>query len=149
CRHRREGWRVSEQARVVSPLKVLPRAPRGPAAPRRPIEEADLKEIRLVDLLESTPVLADGRRERGQTNGSAVELLENGGEQPSIDLVETESVHLETLEGPGGSVGRDHGLALDLDEIAHAAEQAIRDARCAPRAPRDLDCAAGVETEVE
>src|SRR5438094_5230431 len=57
--------------------EVAVRARRGAAAARRTGEEPLLHEERLVDLLERSRVFAHRRRDRGQADGAAFELLDD------------------------------------------------------------------------
>ena len=70
-------------------------------------------------------------------------------QQPAIDLVEAEAVDLEPLErAPAALAAVDRRSPVDLDEVAHAAQQPVGDPRRAAGAAGDLVGALGVEPDV-
>src|SRR5262249_61196855 len=75
--------------------------------------------------------------------GPSVEASDDGGEDPAVGGVEAEVVDLEAPQGILGDLLRDPPVAAHLGEVAHAPQEAVRDARGAARAPPDL-VAAGV-----
>ena len=70
--------------------------------------------------------------------GPAAELVDDGEEELAVHLVEAVLVHLEERAGVARDGGRDHAFRPHLGEVAHAAEEAVRDARRAAAAPGDL-----------
>ena len=70
--------------------------------------------------------------------GPAAELVDDGEQQLAVDLVEAVLVHRQQRAGVAGHGGGDDARGADLGEVAHAAQQAVRDARRAPAAARDL-----------
>src|SRR5437588_9219688 len=51
------------------------------AAARRPLDEAELEQVRLVDVLDRLLLLAERRRERREADGPSLELLRDRAEQ--------------------------------------------------------------------
>ena len=67
---------------------------------------------------------------------AAAELLDDGEQEPAVDLVEAVRVDLEQGEGVPGDRGGDRAVRAHLGEVAHAAQQAVGDARRAAAAAR-------------
>src|SRR5213593_3575602 len=86
-------------------VSVRPR--RRAAAARGAGEETLLHQERLVHLLERPRVLAHGGGDRGESYGTAVELLDDRLEDPPVHVVEPELVDVEPLQCLGGGGGRD------------------------------------------
>ena len=108
-----------------------------------------LEQVGFVDVLDRVRLLADRRRQRVDADGAASELLDDGEQQPAVDVVEAVGVDVEERE----RVLRNHAgyrtARADQREIAHAAKQSVGDARGAARALGDLLPARGVERHVE
>src|SRR5262245_32280077 len=114
---------------------------RGRHAPaRRAREESLVDQVGLDHVLERALVLADRGGERLEAGGPAVEPLDRREEQRAVEPVEAGGVDVEPLEREARPRGLDAapGAGLHLGEVAHAPQQAVRDARGAARAPRDL-----------
>src|SRR5262245_24445013 len=111
------------------------------AAPGRALQEAELQQVRFDDVLDGVGLLPDRRGQGGQPHGPAAELVDDGGQDRDVELVEAPIVNLEQLEaGPGHRGG--HGTVVaDLGEVTHPSQQAVGHPRCAPGAPGDLGCA--------
>ena len=101
------------------------------SATRCAFEEALLDEERLIHLLQRAGVLADGRGDGSEAHGAALELVDDGGENFVVNLVQSVAVDVERLEGIAGNLHVDASVALDLCEVAHAAQQGVGDTRCA------------------
>src|SRR5437870_1539602 len=112
----------------------------GDPAPTRALEESGLEEIRLIPVFERSPVLADRGDDRVDAHRPAAELLDDGREEPPVELVEPVLVDLQ----PGQRFARrrkvDPALARDFGEVAQPSEQPIGDARRAPAPAADLPC---------
>src|SRR5581483_3341776 len=91
---------------------------------RRPLQEAELEQIRLVDIFDRLCLLAEGDRERRQPDRAAAELLDHGAQELTVEALETGTVHLEQCERL-------------LGDVAHAPQDPVRDARRAARACGD------------
>src|SRR5262245_60931505 len=129
--------------------EVLVRALRRHAAARRAVEVALLDQERLVDVLDRAAILADRGGERVQPDGSPAVFLDERTQERAVHAVEAGLVDLETREREAGELARHRRLAADLGEVAHAAQQAVGDARRAPRAGRDLERALSRERDAE
>src|SRR5437868_5152260 len=117
---------------------------RGHAASRRPVEEPDLDQERLVDILERVPLLAHRRGKAAHANRPPVEFIDDRAEQAPIDLVEAVLVHFEHRERTRGHVRSDAPVGAHLRVIAHTAQEPVGNARCATGSPRDLPRGIGV-----
>ena len=110
------------------------------ASARRPIEKADLNQVRLVDVLDGVRLLGNRRRQAVDDDRAAVEFVDDRPEQATIAHVEAEGVHVE--QGCSAAVGDLHRDTLGPPASAKSrtaqAEQAVRDARRAARAPRQF-----------
>jgi hypothetical protein len=70
----------------------------GDPAARSPLEEPGLEEIRLVEVLERSAVLAEGSGDRADADRAAAELLDDRRENPAVELVEAVLVDFEAGE---------------------------------------------------
>ena len=112
---------------------------RGFAAARGAHEVALLDEVGLVDLLHGAGILAHGGGYGVDTHGATLELVDDGGQYADVHVVQSVAVHIKSLQGIAGYIQRDGAVALDLREVAHAAQQAVGYTGGAARAPRYLD----------
>src|SRR6185312_13508857 len=111
---------------------------RGAAAAGRALEEALLDEVRLVHVLQRTRVLADRHGDGAEPHRPAPELLDYGGEDAGVHVVEAELVHVEPRERGAGDRLADPAVAFHLCVIAHPAQQPVGHARGAPAPAGDL-----------
>src|SRR2546425_4796828 len=102
-----------------SEAKMLVRGSRGAAAARRARQEAALHEKRLVHFLQRAGILAHSRRDGGEPDGPALELLDDRLEDAAVHVVEPELVHIEPLERLAGDQGSDLAAGTDLGVVAH------------------------------
>ena len=70
------------------------------AAARRALDEAELQQVRLVDVLDRVLLLAERRRERRQADRAAVELARDRAQQLARLAVEALLVDLEQRRAP-------------------------------------------------
>src|SRR6266571_5577434 len=108
------------------------------ASARCALQEAELQEVRLVDVLDRVLLLAEGDRERRQADRAAAELVQDRAQQLPVDALEADRIHLEQRERLARHVIRDHAVVPDLRDVAHAPQDAVRDPRRAARAACDL-----------
>src|SRR5258706_6980975 len=108
------------------------------AAARRARDEPDLQEERLHDLFERAALLGQRRRHGLDADRAAVEALADHREVPAIERVEAGVIDREAIERMRGHRAVDRAVAFDRGEVAHAAQQAVRDAGRAARAAPDL-----------
>ena len=67
---------------------MLPAEVRDDAAARRSVQEAELEQVRLVDVLDRLRLLAERDRERRQADGTAAELVDEGAQQLTIESLQ-------------------------------------------------------------
>src|ERR1700693_5833951 len=134
--------RHSSKQRSVSTRRDYPQRAivrrRGDSPASRSLQESCLDQVRLVEVLESAAVFSHRGRDRGDSDRPAAELLDDGCQDPAVELIEAVLVHLQPREGLAG--GREITLLLpgDLGEVAQAAQQAVGDPRRAAAAGSDL-----------
>src|SRR5256885_5118554 len=137
---RTPGWREAE---------VLVRARRRASAARRAGEKALLHQERLVHLLERARVLAHGGGDGRETHGSALELLDDGLQDPAVHVVEPELVHVQPFQRFTGDRRRDLAPGAHLRVVAYPLQQPVRDARRAAAAAGDLREAPPLRPDVD
>src|ERR671936_1570562 len=98
-----------------------------PAA-RRALDEAELEEVRLVDVLDRLLLLAEGDRERGEPDRPAAELDRDRFEQVAVGALEADPVDLVELERLERDVERDRALVAHLGDVADTAQDPVGDA---------------------
>ena len=104
---------------------------------RRALEEAELEQVRLVDVLDRLRLLAERDGERREPDRPAAELLDDAAQELAVEPLEAGAVDLEQRERLLGDLRRDDALVAHLGDVAHAAQDAVRDARRAARAAGD------------
>src|SRR5207248_8003567 len=110
------GATLEEASRVLRgalDAHVLERGRCGHAAAGRSLEEALLKQVRLVHVLDGVGLLAHRHRQRGEPHRAALELLADRAEDVAVEAVEAGMVHLEQVERLLGH------LAVDAPRAAH------------------------------
>ena len=118
-------------------------------APRRPLEEAELEEIRLVDVLDRVRLLSKRNRERRETHGAATELVGHGREQLAICALEARLVDLQQLERLSRDVEGDRARVADLGNVANPAKDSVRNPGRSASSSCDLVSGAGVDLDAE
>ena len=76
---------------------------RGTTATLGSLEKTLLDQIRLVDILERPRVLSDRHRHGAQTHRTPAELLDDGGENTGIHVVQSELVHVQASRAAAAS----------------------------------------------
>ena len=114
-----------------------------------PLQEAPLQQIGFVDVLDGVGLLPDGHGQRGQTDRTPVELLQDEGQDLPIDPVETFVVHLEQSEGLVRHRGRDAPFMAHLREVAHPLEQTVGDPRRAARTQGQFVSPFGIDLDAQ
>src|SRR6266511_831137 len=105
---------------------------------RRALDEPELQQVRLVDVLDRVRLLAESDGERRQSDRTAAEAFDNRTQQLAVDAFEAELVHLVQLERFARDLDRHRALVAHLGDVAHTAQDPVRDTRRAARASRDL-----------
>lgn len=122
---------------------------RGHAALGGALYESYLYQVGFVYFLERLPFLAHSNRQAGRAHGAASKLNDERVENQPVHVVQPEVVYAQQLQGGIGHITRNYAVALDLGEIADTAQQAIGDARGAPRARRYLERAVRLNGHVQ
>ena len=136
---RRLPIRPARRHVVAERGEVGPRPVRRDAALRRPVEEADPEEVRLVDVLDGLDLLGEDGRQRGDPDGPAAELLDDRGQQPPVGRVEALAVDLEDAHRLVDRRRVDAPVAVHLGVVADPAEEPVHDPRRGPAPGRDGD----------
>src|SRR5918999_1767818 len=68
------------------------------AAARRALQEAELEQVRLVDVLDRVGLLPERDRERREPDGAAAELVRDGRQKLPVGPLEPDAVDLVELE---------------------------------------------------
>ena len=87
----------------------------------RALDEALLDEERLVDFLYRAGVLAQGGGDGGQAHGTALKLVDDGGQQFVVYLVQAVAVDVQCLQGIGGNLRVIRGVPRLREAISCAA----------------------------
>ena len=107
---------------------------------RRALDETLHDEERLVNLLYGAAILAYCRGNGAYAYRTATELVDDGGENLIIYLVQAILVDVECLERHLGNIVSDGSVALYLGKITHSSEQRIGDTRGSARTAGDFHC---------
>src|SRR4051812_28753210 len=110
---------------------------RHPSA-RGPREQPGPHQERLAHLLDGVGLLPHGDGEGRDAHRATPEAHHQGLEDGAVEAVQPEVVDVVERERGTGHLAGHPAVGLDLGEVAHAAEQPVGDARCAPRAAGDL-----------
>ncbi len=121
----------------------------GDAAPARALDESGLEEVRLVYVLHRVARLAQRDRDRPDPHRAAVELVDDQAEVVAVGAVEAEVVDALHLQRPVRRLLVYRAVAHDLRVVAHALEEPVGDARCAPAAAGELPGAALRDRDAE
>ena len=105
---------------------------------RGALQEAELQQVRLVDVLDRVGLLAERDGERREADGPAAELERDRLQQLAVGALEAVVVDLEQLEGLLRDVARDHAGVTHLGDVADAPQDPVGDPRRPPRAACDL-----------
>jgi len=73
---------------------MLVRPPRCDSSARRAVDEAQLKQVGLIDVRDGIRVFTYRRGNRIESDWPSVELLYDGAKQLPVDLLEADSIYL-------------------------------------------------------
>jgi len=119
------------------------------AAARGAHEEALLDQEWLDDILESAALLAHRGGQALDAHRPAVEFLDDGRQQLTVERVESLRIHFEQIERGARHRFIDAAVAFDFGVVAHATKQPVGDTRRAARAGRNTCRAFGVDRHAE
>src|SRR5262249_54052225 len=111
------------------PLQVHVALAGDPPTRRRAHHEANFQKIRLHQFRERLGLVVDRRRDGLDTDRTAAIVLDDGGQESSIEPVEAAAVHTLFVERVARDRGRDDAAARHLGVIAHPGQQTIPDPR--------------------
>src|SRR5437773_5516974 len=118
-------------------------------SPSRPGQETDLDQVRLVDVLDRLWFFRERGRQRVEPDGPALELDDHGLQQPAVQRLEADLVDLQHGKRVPGDVDGRPAVAAHLGVVAHAPQEAVRDARRAASSAGDLGHGVDVDLDVE
>lgn len=96
---------------------------RGRHAPaRRPLDKAFLDQIRFVNLLDRTRILAHGYGKVREPGRSALKLFDERHQDPRIHVVETMLIHIKCVQRPVGDSFRDAAISFHFREIPRSSQ---------------------------
>src|SRR5215831_15050077 len=153
----REGWwrqrheeiELGRRAHRSRQTEVVERGARQYAASRGALDEALLQQVRLDDVLDDVALVAERRRDCLETDRAARVVLGDATQVAPVHAVETTRVDIEPLQRRIGIGAVDARHAFDRGKVADTAQQAYRDARGAPRPPRNFGGAVGAQLDAE
>src|SRR2546426_9126182 len=125
------------------------RGPCGTAAAGRAREKALLHQEGLVHLLERAGVLANGGGDGREAYRPALELVDDGLQDPAVHVVESELVDVKPFQRFAGDRRRDLAPGPYLGVVAHSLQEPVCDTRRAATAAGDLGYARGIGRDVE
>src|SRR3984893_17290996 len=108
------------------------------AAARGACDKSFLQQVGLVDFADGIGLFAHRRGETLEHDRTAVQLVDDGGEDRAVHPVKAAGVDLQQLERADRDFAGHRSGFVDLGEVAHPAQQAVGDARCPACAARDL-----------
>src|SRR5260370_31999866 len=117
------------------------------AAACRARDEAVLQQVRLVYFANGIGLLADCRREALDADRAAIEFIDDCAQDGAVHAIETACVDFEQFESAERHFARHDWSFVDLREVAHAAQEPIRDPRRSARTRREFRRAIVVELD--
>ena len=115
------------------------------SAPQKPF----LDEEGFVEIFQGAAILADGGGDRLNTCRATAVLLDECGEDFSVDFIKAEFVHLEKLESTLSGFAVDETVATNLRKVAYSTQEAVGDAGRTTTAARYLVRTATVDLDFE
>src|SRR5437762_2635691 len=131
--------KVNGSSRRDRLLKVfVRRVVRAPPA-LRAADEPLLQQVRLNHVHERLDFFVERGGERVHPDGPAVVLPDDGEQEVAVEVVEALFVHTFERQRFARDAGGDGGNRFDLGVVANAAQEPVRDAGRAARAPGNFD----------
>ena len=106
----------------------------------RTFDETLLNEERFIDLFHRTRVFTNSSGNGAQTNRSALELVDDGGEYLVVNLVKTKLVNVQRFERHVSNWQVNGAVALHLCKVTHTPQQRIGNTGSATTTPCYLAC---------
>ena len=92
---------------------------RSDATARSALEETVLDQKRFIDFLECAGIFTNSGGNSANPDRSTVEFLDDGFEDASVHVIETELIDLEQHQRVRGNFARDSAARADLGEISY------------------------------
>ena len=118
---------------------------RGHAAARSAVQKSNLHQEGFVNFFNGVRLFCQDGSESIHSYRPALIFLDDGEQQATIDLIEALFIHFQHLQLGLGGGEIDLAGAAHLRIVAHAPQQAIGDARRAPRPAGNLYRARSVD----
>ena len=108
------------------------------SAARCAVDKSDLKKIGLDYLLDRVLFFMYGGGKGAESNGTAVEFLNDGPQELGVHFVQPVAVDLHSVKSLGRNLFGDAAIVIYLGEIAHAPKEAVDYTGCPTPATGDL-----------
>src|SRR6476469_492617 len=125
---------VAAQVRGQHAAQVLVSGFGGFAAAGRALDVAFLDEEGLIHFFDGFAFLAASRGDGADAHRATLELVDDGGENALVHVVEAAGVHVESLQSKLRDFNGNSTVAFNLGEVAGAAQQVVGNAGRAARA---------------
>ena len=89
------------------------------------LDETFHDEERLIDILDGTSILANGRSDGVETDRTTLELIDNGEQDLVVNLIKTILVDIEGFERHMSNLQVDASVTLHLCKVAHTTQECI------------------------
>ncbi len=122
---------------------------RGDAAARCALQEAALQEERFVHIHDRVGLVAEGGSDGFEADRTAIKLRDDAEQHGAVRFVQPECVDVEHSEGCVSRIPGDDARTANLGVVAHAAQQAVGDARRAARTAGKFRGGVGVDFDVQ
>ena len=105
----------------------------------RPVDKADLDQVRLIDILQRHSFFADRIGQSLQPDRTAMEPINDAMEIPKINFIKPQRIHMETIKRLGGNFLRNPAAAEYLGKVADPPQQTIGNPRRTAGTPRNFN----------
>src|SRR5581483_10190349 len=112
----RPQYPLEERRPLADRTDVLAPEQRDDAAARRALQEAELEQVRLVDVLDRLRLLAERDGEVRESDRPAVEPFDDRPQELAVEALEARFVDLEEGERLVGDLGRDRARVPHLGD---------------------------------
>ena len=108
-----------------------------------------MDEERLYHILQGAALFSDGCRKAFNAHRTSIKLFHDGQQQPPVQCVQSETVHLKKIQGLIRHGAANHAIRLDLGKIANPTQKPVCNTRCPAAALRDGFDAVGLTSEAQ